>query len=303
MLNRPPHIPIYRTSAGVTLVEMIVVIVISGIIAGILATIIRSPMMGIDAQVRRTELVDMAESALRRMQRDIRSALPNSVRIRSTAGNTGDASCPANANVCVLELLHSLDGGRYRAQPPGNANARLQFGVVDTDFDVIGVLQTLNPADLNLTTYSLVINNQASTGTQFNAYFGDNRTLLAAGTNTTHITMVGKNFPATLASSRQRFFIVDTPVTYLCNTTTQTLTRYQGYTITADHTTIDTDAELTGKGATPARAADLVVGCRFTYLPGTSARAGLVTLEMTIQGSAANEQVRLLHQVHVYNVP
>jgi hypothetical protein len=28
-----------------------------------------------------------------------------------------------------------------------------------------------------------------------------------------------------------------------------------------------------------------------------------VTLEMTIQGSAANEQVRLLHQVHVYNVP
>lgn len=292
-------------SAGFTLVEIIIVIAISGIIAVILATVIRGPMEGFDAQVRRTELVDAADSALRRMQRDIRAALPNSVRIRSTAGNTGDAACPANASVCVIEILHVVDGGRYRADPPGNANARFQFGVNETDFDVIGTLQNIGsytPAQIN--TFSLVVNNQTTAGTQYNAYFGDNRTLLnSAGTTATHVNMISKNFAASLASQRQRFFIVDSPVTYLCNTTTQTLTRYQGYTITADHSLVDTDAELTGAGATAARAANLVVGCRFTYQSGASARTGLVTLDLTIQGPNSNEQIRLLHQVHVYNVP
>ncbi len=299
-MRRPRHF-----LRGFTLIEMVIVITISGIIAVILAMIIRGPVNGIDAQMKRAEVVDMAESALRRMQRDIRASLPNSVRIRSTAGNTGDATCPTNASVCVIEILHTLDGGRYRTSPPGNANARFQFGIPETDFDVIGALQTLNPADPLLTTYSMVVNNQATTGTTYNAYFGDNRTLMAVGTtSTTHISMSSKNFGAYLASPRQRFFIVDTPVTYLCDTTAGTLTRYQGYTITSNHALMDTDAELTAAGGVGSRVAQKVVACRFTYQSGVSSRAGLTTMELTIQDSATpSEPVRLIHQVHVYNVP
>ena len=44
-----------------------------------------------------------------------------------------------------------------------------------------------------------------------------------------------------------------------------------------------------------------VTACAFTYAPGTSQRAGLVTATLTL--SKAGELVRLLHQVHVENAP
>jgi MSHA biogenesis protein MshO len=285
-----------RITAGFTLVEMIIVIVISGIIAVILATIIRGPIQGVDNQIRRAELVDMAESALRRMTRDVRAALPNSVRITSNAAGSGDVTCPNGAHtICYLEILHTVDGGRYRVGPPGAAANIFQFGVPDTDFDVIGTLPNFGNYTVN--TSSLVVNNQTTTGTQYNAYFGDNRTLLTSpGTTASHISMVSKNFAATLASTRQRFLIVDTPITYRCDTTTGRLERYQNYAIAA--------AQPTPPAGTPARVGNLIAGCRFAYQSGASATAGLVTMELTVRDDTiSSDRVRLLHQVHVYNIP
>lgn len=297
-----------RNSTGFSLVELIVVIVITGVIAGTVGVFIVRPIQGYDAQLRRAELVEAAESALRRMQRDIRRALPNSIRIReAVSGTTGNVTCPAAGNTCVLELLFAVDGARYRANPPGGPAARMQFGVVETDFDVIGVLQ--NFAQISAANDWLVINNQVVTGSQYNAYFGDNRGRLSSvATAVSHINLVGTNFAATLASPRQRFFIVNTPVTYLCDTSAnaQTLTRYSGYAITTNHASVDTDAELMGAGAPTtvrARSADLVSSCQFSYQPGSSSRSGLVTIALTISDPQTNEEARLLHQVHVDNVP
>lgn len=291
---------------GFTLVEMVVVIAITGVIAGMIGIFILRPVQSYDAQVRRAELVDAAESALRRMQRDIRRALPNSVRIRDSAGNVGNADCTVAGGVCVLELLYTVDGGRYRANPPPGAPVnRFQFGINETDFDVLGSLQ--NFAAVNPATDWLVVNNQTTIGTQFNAYFGDNRGLLSnAATTATHINLAGKNFAATLASPRQRFYIVNTPVTFLCDTNAavRALTRYSNYPIVVDHTTIDTPGELNAQpGVQPARAAELVSACAFTYQPGSSSRSGLVTIALTLSDPQTSEQVRLLHQVHVDNVP
>jgi MSHA biogenesis protein MshO len=298
--------------AGFTLVELIVVIVISGILAAIVGVFILRPVQGYNAQVRRAEMVDAAESALRRMQRDIRAALPNSVRIRTNGVTVDDVTCPNGPDtVCVIELLHTVDGGRYRAGPGPGAGAScnlFEFAVNERSFDVIGTLQ--NFAAIDPTNHWLVINNQTTLGTGFNAYFGDNRTQLSpngtdvggnpcAPTSATHVDLVTKNFAATLASPRQRFYIVDTPVTFRCEPGAGSLTRYQGYAITAAQA-------VTPAGGSSAAVASLVSGCRFTYSPGTSQRAGVVTLELTITDPNVNgqsESVRLLHQVHVYNVP
>ena len=90
---------------GFTLVEMIVVIVITGIIGGVVAMFIRAPVQGYMDSARRAEMTDIADTALRRMARDIRTAVPNSVRIPVAAGST------------YIEFLPTKAGGRYRANP------------------------------------------------------------------------------------------------------------------------------------------------------------------------------------------
>ncbi|MEI7428859.1 MAG: prepilin-type N-terminal cleavage/methylation domain-containing protein, partial [Betaproteobacteria bacterium] len=118
-------------NAGFTLVEMIVVIVIAGIVAGMVAVFIRSPVEGyMDAQ-RRAELTDVADTAVRRMARDIRSALPNSVR----TSDDGSGLC--------VEYMPTKIGARYRAVKDGTGNGDplsftlLDSGLIDASFDML----------------------------------------------------------------------------------------------------------------------------------------------------------------------
>ena len=55
---------------GFTLIELVIAIVLSGIVAIMAASFLTQPMEGYAALGRRAELVDMAEMALRRMQRE-----------------------------------------------------------------------------------------------------------------------------------------------------------------------------------------------------------------------------------------
>ena len=67
-------------TAGFTLVEMVVVIAIVGILAAAATQLIRNPAQSFIDSENRANLTDRADTALRRMARDIRNALPNSVR-------------------------------------------------------------------------------------------------------------------------------------------------------------------------------------------------------------------------------
>ena len=124
---------------GFTLIEMIVVMVIVGILAAMGGLFISRPVEGYVDLARRTALVDAAENALRRMQRDIRQALPNSIRIASGGQ--------------WIEMLSTTDGGRYRARGPGNI---LDFTQSDTDgFDVLGRLSNMPDTGSMLVVYNL----------------------------------------------------------------------------------------------------------------------------------------------------
>ena len=71
-------------SAGFTLIELVIVILILGILSFVLVNILRGPMQAHLDVERRARLVDIAETALQRMTREIRLALPNSIRLSGT---------------------------------------------------------------------------------------------------------------------------------------------------------------------------------------------------------------------------
>ena len=260
--------------SGFTLIELIVVIVITGILATLGGQFIVAPVTGYIDLSRRTRLVDQAEMSLRRMQRDIRHALPNSIRIDGSGQ--------------YLEILNTVDGGRYRRYPdPATGGDSLDFNSMDSGFDVLGDLRLIPAAGQNLIVY-----NTSSGGLSGNAYAAipDNLATVGAGSTLAHVNL-SPGFDFANASPYQRFFVVDQPMTYACEG--GVLKRYAGYALSVNQAT-----PPAGSSALVSRA---ISSCQFSYDPGASQRAGLVTLELSL--SEAGETITLLHQVHVVNAP
>ena len=280
---------------GFTLIELIVTMTLSVIVVSFMAMFIAGPVQGYADLDRRTELVSLADSAVRRLSRDVHRALPNSVRI-SILGSLN-----------ALEMLNTVDGVRYREQPPpANAARLLRFDAPDDRFNSVGRFsRTTKP--FSSTGHFLAIYNVGVPGAD--AYELAN-VITPPGTQIDidddaipgedNVTMTPA-FQFAYGSPGQRVFLVDGPVSYLCDPVAGTLSRYSGYAVTASQLDRDTDAELMAAGAARSLIVDQVTNCDVAYAAGTSERAGLVTVSLAL--SDAGETVSLLHQIHVDNVP
>lgn len=274
-----------RVNYGFTLLEMIVVIVILGILSSVLFVVLQGPVRALVDVQRRTSLVDIAETALQRMTREIRLALPNSIVI------TGSTQ---------LEMLRTLDGARYRNKGAG----RLKFNKVSDTFDYFGVMNNLgsidvtgaggNPQDdcFNDVIDCMVVFNTGQAGA--NAYAGDN----IAGVTGVTASQVTFDLTGTLSvtrfpnpSPRQRFYIVDTPVAFIC--AGGEINRYYSYDFVNGSPTDGTVNLLI----------DSLQTCDFSYDAGSSTRAALVTISLEVTDPVLNESVFLLQQAHVDNQP
>jgi MSHA biogenesis protein MshO len=264
-------------TTGFTLVEMVVVISIVGILAAGAALFIRNPTQSFIDGENRANLTDQADTALRRMARDIRNALPNSVR---TATNGGDS---------FIEFVPVKSAGRYRASVGSSASDNpLDFSLSADTFDVLGPSVTVATGD------KLVIYNLGIPGSD--VYEGsDSRALLTTGTLNV-LSFSGGVFPQ--ASPSSRFFVVSTPVSYACDMTNHVLLQYSGYAIqSAQPASIATLNAL----ATARQLATNLTSCQINYVPGVLQRSGLVTIYLGFTQDVAN--VTLMHQVNVVNSP
>ncbi len=274
------------------------VIALMGILVSIVAAFIVRPVEGYRDLARRAALAEAAESALRRMQRDIRTALPNSVRITNTASGY------------TLELVPVLDAGRYN-ESGGGAAASLNFGG-DADFDIQHCFR--NPATKTTAGIRLVLNNQ---GTGLYNVYNDaasgvgvqsiitpaigmtisitSATCPASGND--HINLSSAHDFRNAQSPNRQLYVVTTALSYLCDTTAGTLTRYYNYAITATQPV--TAADFVALNASSALAANRVTACSVASSTVDVRNRALVTLMLTLAES--DEQIRLIHQVQVDN--
>jgi len=282
------------SQSGFTLVELVVTLTVSVIVVAFAAVFVAQPVQGFTDQARRVRLVDAADAALGRIGRDVRRALPNSVRVANAGGRA------------AIELLGTADGARYRGDAPGTADQILDFAAADQAFNVIGPFTRI-AKPFSSTAHHLAIYNVGVPGAD--AYElanvmtppGTRIDIAPDGAPGEDRVNLSPAFQFAYGSPTQRIFLVDGPVSYICDAVAGTLTRYTGYAIAADHSSRDTAGELVAAGASASLVASRITACDFSYAPGTAERAGMVTLGIAV--GEAGETVSLLVQVHVDNVP
>jgi MSHA biogenesis protein MshO len=302
MTRRPPH----RT-AGFTLIEAIIAIVITGILAGIVTVFISKPIQGYLDSVRRAELTDQADVALRRMTRDIRLALPNSLRVTSTATTN------------YIEFIMTSAGGRYRDTGDGSTGGNfLDFSgsVVnpacgnDRCFDVLGPVPAnpaIAPGDF-IVIYNLGPGNAPADAYTAPAPGGNRATVQGVAGNV--ITLAANPFAAQappLPSPDARFQVVPggtQAVTYACpavgNPPADLIRRWGYGFIAAQPTTPPPVGAIT---ATLAGGAT----CTIEYAPNASGRNGLLLINLALTqvdpATGIGESVNLSQQIRIDNAP
>jgi MSHA biogenesis protein MshO len=318
-MRRLPQPPTLRRARGFTLVEAVLSIVIIGVLAAIVAIFIRVPIMNYRDAVDRAELTDQADLALRRMARDIRLALPNSVRVTPDGHH--------------LELLATRSGAGYLAAEDGATTAPvLSFdNNASVAFSAVGmpgtfaqvragdyvVVYNLGPGFEPANAYALAStgvtgcpttavaskegNIACINGVSAIADQSVNGLKIPAMT----ITLAGNPFAyqtAPMVSPLQRFQVVSGPVSFYCEQDTDgrlSLWRASNYPINVDQLPPPASARR-------ARLATGLTRCDgiFGYGSASSQRTGLVSIALSLRGRADSPAtIRLVHQVHVDNTP
>ena len=271
-----------RRPHGFTLIELVMVIVVMGVIGATLAAFMRKPVDAYFDTARRAALTDVADTAVRRISRDIGGALPNSIR---------------NPSSSCIEFIPTRTGGRYRAEPDalvvGNqANAVLDFAAADTSFNMLANNSLLAGDEQIRANDVVVVYNLGIAGAD--AYAGDNTAVVSAVSAAAEstITIAAKQFP--LASPVSRFHVVPGDgkiVAFVCNAGRLLRSSNHAY-----------NNSCPTSGATVAVLADNVASCSFVYNTSDLQRNGLVQMTMTVTDSSG-ESVSLYHEVHVGNTP
>jgi len=270
---------------GFTLIELIVVIVITAIVAGMVTVFIRAPVQSYLDVAARAELADAPIWRHAASRANVRLALPNSVRVTN------------NSSGSYLELLLTKTGGRYLSEDdpntiPGNV---LAFDpgtpVVNRDiFTIVGAapsgLQAIVPGDF------IVVNNLGDQP-PVDAYdcSGQCNRAQVASISGSNVTLVNNPFVAqtpSMPSLSYRFQVVSTVVTYHCAPNangTGTLTRYAGYVIQAAQPV--STAALTG-APSAALMANQVARCAFSFDTLPNLQRGLVSVSLTLGAPGGN---------------
>jgi len=272
--------------SGFTLIELVMVIVLLGIVAGILGPMIVQSVKAFTDTELRTELTSKGQLALERLARTARQAVPNTLRTI----NSGQG----------IEFVRSRAGGRYvaktdifdftsvflvKTQRFKKKRPLTDLYKVDTDLtfaaDDLLIIGNTSPSDLTAANSTVV----ALTGIA-------NTTLGTDGTTDGQImTFARHNFPND--SLGKHFEIADNVIEVGLNGTTirwfESTNQMSDYDNAVDYSS--TDPILV----------DTVGSLNFDYSPGTSSTNAILRIALTL--TDGGESINLYHEVHIRNTP
>jgi len=258
-------INLYKQS-GFNLIELVVTIVVLGAIMAGTAAYITNSTIAYTNVAQRDQLTTLGRLTVEQVTRELRHALPNSIRIQ---------------NNCI-EFFPVKAGSTYFDLPtgtPGNSFTAANFTI---------------PAGSNVEHVVVYPYNASNLYSQSNpgpiAGFSS-----AAGSPTTTVTLAAAHQFA-LHAPHRRFYLVEDPISY-CVVGTN-LNRYENYGVN--------NSQATPPGATAQLMAENIqtndsgAVIPFVYTPGTLQRNGIVALDFRflIDG----EWIRLTHEVQIRNV-
>lgn len=279
---------------GFTLIEAIMVITITGIVAGMVSVFIKTSIDSYFDSVRRAELTDDADVALRRLTREVRLAVPNSLRVTNSGG------------FWYLEFVPTKDGGRYRSDGDGSGSGSFLCtgNATNTIFDVLGPMPAVAAGDSAVVFNDASLNGAPGCAVPSNVYCGGSRASVTS-VNASSLTVGGAfvNGNVICPYANNRFQVVDSAiqaVTYACpSAASGTMTRYWHYGfLSAQPTTV---AALTPAGSGNATAVQNAT-CVIDYTANVQQRNGLLYIRLTLT-SATGEQIVAFREIHVDNTP
>ena len=286
-----------RQASGFTLVELVLVVIITGILAPALTVFFKPALEGYFDTRRRAELGDMADTALRRMGRELRRAVPNSLIAH-------DGNC--------IEFVLAKSGGLYRrAVDISNAGSDpLDSTAADVSFDVLSPLAAAPvQGDFvvigNQNTADVYAEGSGSTRAEVQEWAllpepppGD----ISRGKG--RLTLKSAH-PFPPAYDGGRFFVVsqaEQRIAYVCRNTGEAAGNGSG---TLVRVVRGFDGSVPGACPTPtaseAPRARRAAACSFDYQPGATEQSGFVSIRLQLL--EASERITLVYGAHVSNVP
>ncbi|HHI92854.1 MAG TPA: type II secretion system protein [Gammaproteobacteria bacterium] len=270
-----------------TLIEMISVIVLLGIIAGLLTPFIAKAMQAYTHSKARAELVAKGRLALERLAREVHQAVPNSLSVLS--GGTGVEFARSRAGGRYVERFDNFGTEFSRINLRFRKNANLtRLYIVGTNLNYVAgdvlVIANTSPADLQAGNTATPISgitattavgpgNDGTTNGQILSFSGQQFTMESPGK---HFSIIDQTVEVGLSGSNLRWF------------TATGLTNYDGAVdwSNSDPLLIDGVAAVT-----------------FFYTPGTPQSTGVLRVDLQIADAGTGETIRLYREIHVRNTP
>lgn len=205
---------------GFSLIEMVMVIVLLGILATGVSTFLKfGSQIYVEAN-ERDHLISTARFAIERLNRELRTALPNSVRVNSNL--TGTKQCIEYTPVIISSSYADIP------VPPEIASDKIR---------VIAFDDTNYATNLRVSVYALNSGEIYGGGNKIVALKAS--AIIDKSVNPWVITLASPHlFPQ--ESPTNRLFFIDTPVSYCLEN--QQLLRYKNYSYNADNTPIGSSA-------------------------------------------------------------